>query len=56
LLEPEYDNEYTREIGRLSRMGAIYEDEYMTFEHIKVGKQSASKKVGNPAKVEYEFA
>jgi hypothetical protein len=31
LLESEYDNEYTREIGRLSRLGAIYEDEYMSF-------------------------
>ena len=34
LLESEYDNEYTREIGGLSRLGAIYEDEYMTFEHL----------------------
>jgi hypothetical protein len=34
LLESDYDNEYTREIGRLSRIGSIYEDEYMTFEHI----------------------
>ena len=40
LLESEYNNEYTREIGRLSRLGAIYEDEYMTFKHIKVGKKS----------------
>ena len=38
LLEPEYNNEYTREIGRLSRLGAIYEDEYMAFKHIKVEK------------------
>jgi hypothetical protein len=38
LLEPDYDNDYTREIGHLSRLGAIYEDEYMTFEHINVGK------------------
>ena len=40
LLESEYDNEYTREIGRLSRLGAIYEDENMTFKHIKVKKKS----------------
>ena len=38
LLESEFDNEYTREIGRLSRLGAIFEDEYMTFKHIKVRK------------------
>jgi hypothetical protein len=42
LLESEYNNEYTREIGRLSRLGAIYEDEYMTFEHIKVRKKYPS--------------
>ena len=40
LLESEYDNEYTREIGRLSRLGAIYEDDYMAFKHIKVSKKS----------------
>ena len=43
LLESEYDNEYTQEIGRLSRLGAIYEDEYMTFEHIKVRKKPPMK-------------
>jgi antitoxin component HigA of HigAB toxin-antitoxin module len=40
MLESEYDNEYTREIGRLSYLGAIYENEYMKFEHIKVRKKS----------------
>ena len=45
LLESKYDNEYTREIGRLSSLGAIYEDEYMTFEHIKVEKKSPLAKV-----------
>jgi len=40
LLESEYDNEYTREIGRLSYMGAIYENEYIEFKHIKVRKKS----------------
>ena len=44
LLESEYDNEYTREIGRLSRLGAIYEDEYMTFKHINVSKKSPQKR------------
>ena len=39
LLESEYDNEYTREIGRLSRMGAIYENEFMIFKHIKARKK-----------------
>jgi antitoxin component HigA of HigAB toxin-antitoxin module len=40
MLESEYDNEYTREIGRLSYLGAIYENEYMKFEHIKVRKKT----------------
>jgi HTH-type transcriptional regulator/antitoxin HigA len=38
MLEPDMDNEYTREIGRLSSMGAIYENENMTFRHIAVKK------------------
>ena len=45
LLESEYDNEYTREIGRLSYMGAIYENEYMKFEHIKIRKKSPHKEL-----------
>jgi len=40
MLESEFDNEYTREIGRLSYMGAVYENEYMQFEHLKVRKKS----------------
>jgi antitoxin component HigA of HigAB toxin-antitoxin module len=40
MLESEYDNEYTREIGRLSSMGAIYENEYVQFTHLKVRKKS----------------
>ena len=40
MLESEYDNEYTREIGRLSYMGAIYENEYMEFKYLKVSKKS----------------
>lgn len=39
LLESEYDNEYTREIGRLSYLGALYENEDMKFEHLKVRKK-----------------
>ena len=33
LLESEYDNEYTREIGRLSYLGALYENEYFGFKY-----------------------
>ncbi|MDR0572893.1 MAG: helix-turn-helix domain-containing protein [Tannerella sp.] len=40
LLESDYDNEYTREIGRLSYMGAMYENDYMQFKHIKVRRKS----------------
>ena len=40
LLESEYDNEYTREIGRLSRLGSIYEDEYLSFKHLKTREKS----------------
>ena len=40
LLESEYDNKYTREIGRLSRLGADYENEYMEFKHLNVRKKS----------------
>ena len=40
LLESDADNEYTREIGRLSYLGAIYENENMTFKHIPVRKKS----------------
>lgn len=29
LLEPDADNDYTQEIGRLSRQMAMYEDEYL---------------------------
>jgi antitoxin component HigA of HigAB toxin-antitoxin module len=36
MLEPDADNEYTREIGRLSYLGAIYENEHMSFKHIAV--------------------
>jgi len=32
LSTPDVNNEYRREIGRLSRLGGIYEAEYMTFD------------------------
>lgn len=35
MLESEADNEYTREIGRVGVMCAIYESTYMTFKHLK---------------------
>jgi len=38
--DPEADNEYMREIGRLSCLGADYENEHIQFEHIKVKKKS----------------
>ena len=38
--DPEADNEYIREIGRLSILGANYEDEYIKFEHIKIREKS----------------
>ena len=44
LLESEYDNEYTREIGRLSHLGAVYENEYLKFEHLGVRKKSSVHK------------
>jgi len=40
MLEADADNEYTREIGRLSYLGAVYENENMTFRHLKVRKKS----------------
>lgn len=40
MLESDADNEYTKEIGRLSYMGAIYENEYITFRHFPVKEKS----------------
>ena len=40
MLELDLDNEYIREIGRLSRLGARYETDYMKFEHLEVRKKS----------------
>jgi HTH-type transcriptional regulator/antitoxin HigA len=40
LLESDYDNEYTREIGRLSCMGAVYENDCTQFKHLKVRRKS----------------
>ncbi|GAP72485.1 hypothetical protein SAMD00024442_33_7 [Candidatus Symbiothrix dinenymphae] len=40
LLESDADNEYTREIGRLGRLGAQYETEYYPFKCLKVRQKS----------------
>ena len=40
LSEPEADNEYVREIGRVGHLCAVYEDTQMEFEHITVRKKS----------------
>ncbi|MDR1371480.1 MAG: helix-turn-helix domain-containing protein [Dysgonamonadaceae bacterium] len=40
LLESDYDNEYTREIGRLSYLGAMYENDYVQFKHLNVRRKS----------------
>ncbi|GHT63426.1 hypothetical protein AGMMS50239_19370 [Bacteroidia bacterium] len=37
---PESDNKYTREIGRLSYLGAVYENESIQFKHLNVRKKS----------------
>lgn len=36
LLELSMDNDYIREIGRLSRLGAQYENEYIKFKQLKI--------------------
>lgn len=36
LINPEADNEYTRELGRIGTMTADYESIYMEFKHLKV--------------------
>jgi len=38
--DPGADNEYIREIGRLSRLGAEYENGYIEFKYLKVRKKS----------------
>jgi antitoxin component HigA of HigAB toxin-antitoxin module len=40
LLESDYDNEYTREIGRLSYLGAMYENDCVQFKHLEIRKKS----------------
>ena len=40
LADPEADNEYVDEIGRVGHLCAVYEDTHMEFEHITVRKKS----------------
>ena len=47
LNEPEADNEYVRELGRLYRLGALYEDEFMDFSLITPTK----KRVVQPGQI-----
>jgi len=37
---PEADNDYIREIGRLSKLGAEYENEHIDFKHIVIRKKT----------------
>jgi hypothetical protein len=39
LANPESDNDYVREIGRIGHLCATYEDAYMQFEHLTVRKR-----------------
>ena len=41
MLEPEMDNEYTRQIAELSKQMAQYEDEYMETYHDAFGQEAA---------------
>jgi len=38
--DPEADNEYIREIGRLSHLGAEYENKYIQFTYLKIRTKS----------------
>jgi HTH-type transcriptional regulator/antitoxin HigA len=40
LNDPAADNDYIREIGRIGHLCAVYENEYMKFEHLNVRKKS----------------
>jgi hypothetical protein len=36
LVDPEADNDYIREIGRIGHLCAVYEDTYIEFKHLRV--------------------
>ena len=40
LAEPNADNEYVREIGRVGHLCAVYEDAYIEYEHLTVRNRS----------------
>ena len=42
LADPEADNDYVREIGRIGHLCAAYEDTYIEFEHLTVRKRPPS--------------
>ena len=42
LSDPEADNDYIREIGRVGHLCAVYEDTKIEFKHLKVKKKSHS--------------
>ena len=41
LSDPEADNEYIREIGRVGHLCAAYEDTKMEFQHLPVSKKTS---------------
>ena len=53
--DPEADNEYIREIGRLAKLGADYENEFIDFKYLKVRKKSPLKKVDANLVLEYAW-
>ena len=40
LADPEAENDYIREIGRVGHLCAVYEDIYIEFEHLTLRKES----------------
>ena len=40
LTEPDADNEYVREIGRVGHLCAVYEDTYIEYEYLTVRNRS----------------
>ena len=40
LSDPEADNDYVREIGRIGHLCAVYEDTHMQFERLTIRKRS----------------
>jgi hypothetical protein len=55
--EPEGDNEYIREFGRLARLSALYEDEFMDLGFIipKTETASAFEHINSPLEVDADL-